>query len=110
MANACVNLLRLDWATITHAVQMLSVDLGSQIPGSEHASRSQGGVSAIENAELRTTELRTITAYVEALGGRLQIIADFRRSTPRLRRTGHRSRLIISKRPAVDPTDCRRLS
>jgi DNA-binding XRE family transcriptional regulator len=38
---------------------------------------TQGRVSAIENARPGATELRTIAAYVEALGGRLEIIADF---------------------------------
>jgi hypothetical protein len=38
---------------------------------------TQGRVSAIEHAKPGTTELRTLTAYVEALGGRLDIIADF---------------------------------
>jgi DNA-binding XRE family transcriptional regulator len=38
---------------------------------------TQGRVSAIEHAKPGATELRTIAAYVEALGGRLEIIADF---------------------------------
>ena len=38
---------------------------------------TQGRVSAIEHAKPGTTELRTLAAYVEALGGRLKIIADF---------------------------------
>jgi len=38
---------------------------------------TQGRVSAIENARPGATELRTIASYVEALGGRLEIIADF---------------------------------
>ncbi len=38
---------------------------------------TQGRVSAIENAKTGATELRTIAAYVEALGGRLEVIADF---------------------------------
>jgi hypothetical protein len=33
-------------------------------------------VSAIKHAKPGTTELRTLAAYVEALGGRLEIIAD----------------------------------
>jgi hypothetical protein len=33
--------------------------------------------SAIEHAKPGTTDLRTLAAYVEALGGRLEIIADF---------------------------------
>ena len=38
---------------------------------------TQGRVSAIEHAKPGTIELRTLAAYVEALGGRLEIIADF---------------------------------
>src|SRR5499427_695179 len=38
---------------------------------------TQGRVSAIEHAKPGTTELRTLAAYVEALGGRLEIISDF---------------------------------
>ena len=38
---------------------------------------AQGRVSAIEHTKPGTTELRTLAAYVEALGGRLEIIADF---------------------------------
>jgi hypothetical protein len=34
-------------------------------------------VSAIESAEPGATEIRALAAYVEALGGRLEIIADF---------------------------------
>ena len=37
----------------------------------------QERVSAIERAEPGATEIRTLAAYVEALGGRLEIIADF---------------------------------
>jgi DNA-binding XRE family transcriptional regulator len=38
---------------------------------------TQGRVSVIEHAKPGATELRTLAAYVEALGGRLEIIADF---------------------------------
>jgi len=38
---------------------------------------TQSRVSAIEHAKPGATELRTLAAYVEALGGRLEIIADF---------------------------------
>ena len=38
---------------------------------------TQGRVSAIEHAKPGATELRTLASYVEALGGRLEIIADF---------------------------------
>src|SRR5215472_5015289 len=39
----------------------------------------QEGVSAIERAEPGATEVRTLASYVEALGGRLDIVADFGR-------------------------------
>ena len=38
---------------------------------------TQGRVSAIEHAKPGATELRTLASFVEALGGRLEIIADF---------------------------------
>jgi DNA-binding XRE family transcriptional regulator len=38
---------------------------------------SQTAVSKIERGELVRSELSTIRKYVEALGGRLEIIADF---------------------------------
>jgi transcriptional regulator with XRE-family HTH domain len=38
---------------------------------------TQSRVSAIEHPKPGTTELRTLAAYFEALGGRLEIIADF---------------------------------
>jgi len=34
-------------------------------------------LSPIEHAKPGATELRTLAAYVEALGGQLEIIADF---------------------------------
>ena len=37
----------------------------------------QERVSAIERAEPGATEVRTLAGYVEALGGRLEILADF---------------------------------
>lgn len=38
---------------------------------------AQPRVSAIENGRLDSTELGTLRSYVEALGGRLRVIADF---------------------------------
>ncbi|GII80235.1 hypothetical protein Sru01_52170 [Sphaerisporangium rufum] len=38
---------------------------------------SQSRVSAIERGKLDRTELSTLAAYVAALGGRLEIVADF---------------------------------
>ena len=49
----------------------------SQVEVAARMGVTQGRVSAIENAKPGATELRTIAAYVEALGGRLEIIADF---------------------------------
>lgn len=37
----------------------------------------QERVSAIERAKLDASELRTLAAYVKALGGRLEVVADF---------------------------------
>jgi predicted XRE-type DNA-binding protein len=38
---------------------------------------TQSRVSAIERGELNRAELSTLEAYVAALGGRLEIVADF---------------------------------
>ncbi len=38
---------------------------------------SQKRVSAIESADLAKTEVDTIARYVEALGGRMRVVADF---------------------------------
>ena len=37
----------------------------------------QERVSAIERAKVDTSELRTLASYIKALGGRMEIIADF---------------------------------
>ncbi|MFJ1458242.1 helix-turn-helix domain-containing protein [Nocardia sp. N2S4-5] len=37
----------------------------------------QERVSAIERAAINVSELRTLASYIEALGGRMEIIADF---------------------------------
>lgn len=58
----------------------------SEIRKSHHVSQrdlaatmdvSQARVSTIERGELSRTELGTLQAYVEALGGRLKVVADF---------------------------------
>ncbi|HEY2552479.1 MAG TPA: XRE family transcriptional regulator [Streptosporangiaceae bacterium] len=49
----------------------------TQATVAERMGVTQGRVSAIEHAKPGATELRTLAAYVEALGGRLEIIADF---------------------------------
>lgn len=38
---------------------------------------AQGRVSAIEKGALNRSEVDTLAAYVEALGGRLKLVADF---------------------------------
>ena len=38
---------------------------------------SQTRVSQIERGEISRTEVETLAAYVQALGGRLELIADF---------------------------------
>ncbi|CCF61597.1 XRE family transcriptional regulator [Nocardia cyriacigeorgica] len=37
----------------------------------------QERISAIERAALGAAELRTLAAYIKALGGRMEIVADF---------------------------------
>jgi len=57
-------------------------------------------VAAIERAEPGATDVRTLASYVEALGGRLEIIAEFAgdrvvlrlRPTHPARRPGRRPR------------------
>ena len=51
--------------------------LASPKPSSLPGWASPRAASAIEHAKAGTTELRTLAAYVEALGGRLEIITDF---------------------------------
>jgi predicted XRE-type DNA-binding protein len=38
---------------------------------------TQGRVSAIEKGALNRSEVDTLAAYVEALGGKLKLVADF---------------------------------
>jgi DNA-binding XRE family transcriptional regulator len=49
----------------------------TQVEVAQRMGVTQGRVSAIEHAKPGATELRTLASYVEALGGRLEIIADF---------------------------------
>jgi DNA-binding XRE family transcriptional regulator len=49
----------------------------TQAEVAERMGVTQSRVSAIEHAKPGATELRTLAAYVEALGGKLEIIADF---------------------------------
>lgn len=47
----------------------------TQLAASMHVSQAR--VSTIERGKLSSTELGTLQAYVEALGGKLKIVADF---------------------------------
>ena len=49
----------------------------SQSGLSKRMKISQARVSKIENGDLSHTELGTLESYVEALGGKLRIVADF---------------------------------
>jgi DNA-binding XRE family transcriptional regulator len=63
-----------------HAFRLAEMRRRLGVTQAEVAARmgiTQGRVSAIEHAKPGTTELRTLAAYVEALGGRLEIILDF---------------------------------
>ncbi len=53
----------------------------TQVGLSKSMNISQARVSKIENGDLSHTELGTLESYVEALGGRLHIVADFGDST-----------------------------
>lgn len=49
----------------------------TQAEVAERMNVRQERVSAIERAKVDASELRTLAAYIKALGGRLEIIADF---------------------------------
>jgi transcriptional regulator with XRE-family HTH domain len=49
----------------------------TQAEVAERMNVRQERVSAIERAEVDTSELRTLAAYIGALGCRLEIVADF---------------------------------
>jgi transcriptional regulator with XRE-family HTH domain len=49
----------------------------AQADVAERMHMRQERVSAIERAAVDASELRTLAAYINALGGRMEIIADF---------------------------------
>jgi predicted XRE-type DNA-binding protein len=49
----------------------------TQTQVAEHMHVSQRRVSAVERGELDRTEVGTVISYVEALGGRVEVVADF---------------------------------
>ena len=49
----------------------------TQLQLAETLQITQAAVSSIERGELNRSELSTIRKYVEALGGKVEIVADF---------------------------------
>lgn len=49
----------------------------TQTQVAEHMRVSQRRVSAVERGQLDRTEVGTVISYVEALGGRVEVVADF---------------------------------
>lgn len=68
---------------------------------------SQNRVSVIERGELAHTELETIRAYIEALGGHVRLVADFAGHSVDIRgwdkeNPGRQRRNRTNKRPSRD--------
>jgi DNA-binding XRE family transcriptional regulator len=53
----------------------------TQIGVARRMGVTEARVSAIEHGELGKSEMDTLSAYVEALGGKLKLVADFGDST-----------------------------
>jgi DNA-binding XRE family transcriptional regulator len=71
-ARALINVSR------AHRLAEMRKRLGlTQAEVAERMNVRQERVSAIERAKVDTSELRTLAAYIKALGGRLEIVADF---------------------------------
>jgi DNA-binding XRE family transcriptional regulator len=71
-AQALINLSR------AHRLAEMRKRLGlTQAEVAERMNVRQERVSAIERAKIDASELRTLAAYINALGGRMEIIADF---------------------------------
>lgn len=69
-----------DLAEQVHAHRLADVRKKQAVRQVDIAQRmnvSQARVSKIELGDLTHTELGTLTAYVEALGGKLRVVADF---------------------------------
>jgi transcriptional regulator with XRE-family HTH domain len=61
-----------------HRLAEMRKSLGlAQVEVAARMNVRQGRVSAIERAKVNTSELRTLAAYIRALGGRMEIVADF---------------------------------
>jgi len=71
-AQALVNVSR------AHRLAEMRRRLGlTQAEVAERMNVRQERVSAIERAKVDASELRTLAAYIKALGGRMEIVADF---------------------------------
>jgi DNA-binding XRE family transcriptional regulator len=71
-ADALINISR------AHRLAEMRKRLGlTQAEVAERMQVRQERVSAIERAKVDTSELRTLASYIKALGGRLEIVADF---------------------------------
>lgn len=71
-AQALINVSR------AHRLAEMRKRLGlTQAEVAERMNVRQERVSAIERAKVDTSELRTLAAYITALGGHMEIVADF---------------------------------
>ncbi len=71
-ADTLINISR------AHRLAEMRKRLGlTQAEVAERMQVRQERVSAIERAKVDTSELRTLASYINALGGRMEIIADF---------------------------------
>jgi DNA-binding XRE family transcriptional regulator len=71
-AQALINVSR------AHRLAEMRKRLGlTQAEVAERMNVRQERVSAIERAKVDASELRTLAAYITALGGRMEIVADF---------------------------------
>ncbi|MBB5870313.1 DNA-binding XRE family transcriptional regulator [Allocatelliglobosispora scoriae] len=67
----------IDISRATRLVEMRKRLGLTQAEVAERMHVRQERVSAIERAKVTASELRTLASYIEALGGRMEIIADF---------------------------------
>ncbi|HEX5203852.1 XRE family transcriptional regulator [Paractinoplanes rhizophilus] len=71
-AQALINVSR------AHRLAEMRKRLGlTQAEVADRMKVRQERVSAIERAKVDASELRTLAAYIAALGGRMEIVADF---------------------------------
>lgn len=78
--ETCVAEMVAEIYAVTRAYRLAEIrkDQGltqAEVAGAMNVSQQQ--VSAVERGELSRTELGTIGAYVEALGGKIEIVANF---------------------------------